>query len=81
MSNIKKINQDKDILETKEWLESIKSVIDNSGINRAHFILNQLISYSRINGVKMPFKAYTDYVNTIPLKQQKPYKGDRAIER
>ncbi len=81
MSDIKKINQDEDILETKEWLESIKSVIDNSGVNRAYFILNQLISYSRTNGVKMPFKPYTDYVNTIPLKHQKPYQGDRAIER
>ena len=29
----------------------------------------------------MPFHANTDYINTIPLDQQEPYKGDRAVER
>ena len=81
MPDINNINNDTDNLETQEWLESIQSVIDNSGVDRAYFILNRLISHSRINGVKMPFRPYTDYVNTIPLNQQKPYDGDRAIER
>ena len=29
----------------------------------------------------MPYTPYTDYITTIPIKQQAPYNGDRAIER
>ena len=78
MKNNKK---DIDPQETKEWIESINSLIHNFGTDRAHFILDQLISFSRINGVRMPFNPYTDYINTIPINRQKPYPGDRDIER
>ena len=77
----KKLKSDIDPQETQEWLESIKSIINISGIDRAHYILDNLISFSRRNGLRMPFKATTDYVNTIPVNQQKPFPGDRAIER
>jgi len=73
--------QDIDPQETQEWIESIQSLISNFGIKRAHFILNKIISVSRTNGVKLPFTPYTDYINTIPIKNQKPYPGDREIER
>ena len=73
--------QDTNPQETKEWIDSIKSLIHHSGSDRAHFILDKLISYSRSNGIRMPFQANTDYINTIPLEQQEPYSGDRSIER
>ena len=76
-----KKNFDTDPQETRDWLESIKSLIDSSGPLRAHYILENLISYARRNGVRMPYTPYTDYINTIPIKQQAPYNGDRAIER
>ena len=72
---------DTDPQETKEWIDSMKSLIYHSGSDRAHFILNKLVSYSRSNGIRMPFRPNTDYINTIPLEQQEPYSGDRAIER
>jgi len=73
--------QDTDPQETQEWIESIRAILENSGIKRTHFILKKLIEYGRRNGIRMPFSATTDYVNTIPLNQQEPYPGDRDIER
>ena len=81
MSNPNHKKPDIDPQETKEWIDSIKSLINNSGVERAHFILDKLISFSRRNGIRMPFQANTDYINTIPLNNQEPYKGDRAVER
>ena len=72
---------DQDPLETQEWIESIRSILETSGIDRTHFILEKLIEFSRRNGVRMPYSANTDYVNTIPVSHQQPYPGDRAIER
>ena len=39
-------NSDIDPLETKEWIESLNAVVDNSGNERAHFLLRQLIDQS-----------------------------------
>ena len=73
--------KDIDPQETQDWIDSIQSVISNFGIKRAHFILDKLISVSRTSGVKLPFSPHTDYINTIPINNQKPYPGDREIER
>ena len=73
--------QDTDPQETQEWIESIRAILETSGIKRTHFILKKLIEYGRRNGIRMPFSATTDYVNTIPLIKQEPYPGDRDIER
>ena len=37
-------NIDNDPLETQEWLESLKSLININGPKRAHFILQNLIA-------------------------------------
>ena len=73
--------KDTDSLETKDWIESLDSVIKNEGIERAHFILEKLIEYSRVNGVRLPYSPKTPYLNTIPLEAQEPFPGNRAIER
>jgi len=72
---------DSDSQETQEWIESIRSIIETSGKDRTHFILEKLIEFARRNGVRMPYSATTDYVNTIPVSHQEPYPGDRDIER
>ena len=72
---------DTDPQETQEWLDSIESIIESEGIDRAHFLIEKIISFGRRNGLRMPFKPYTDYVNTIPLSQQTQFPGDRKIER
>lgn len=73
--------KDTDPQETQEWIESINSILETSGIERTHFILEKLIEFARRNGLRMPYSATTDYVNTIPVSQQEPYPGDREIER
>lgn len=72
---------DKDPVETREWLESLEAVVVNAGPERAQFLLTALRDWAHTRGVAVPFNANTPYVNTIPLSQQPPYPGDRAIER
>ncbi len=72
---------DFDPQETKEWLESIDSVLKTHGAERAHFLLERLIDYTRRSGAYLPFRPNTAYVNTISVGQEKEYPGDRTIER
>src|SRR6202023_1365932 len=70
-----------DPVETQEWLESIDSVLKEHGPERAHFILERLIDYTRRSGAYLPFKPNTAYVNTIPTGREPEYPGNRALER
>jgi pyruvate dehydrogenase E1 component len=72
---------DLDPEETREWLESIDSVIKAQGAGRAHFLLERLIDFTRRSGGYLPFKPNTAYVNTISPGQEQEYPGDRSIER
>jgi len=67
--------------ELQEWLESLESVIEREGPERANRILEQLHSRARLRGVRTPFSANTPYVNTIPLSEQPAYPGNQEIER
>jgi len=66
--------------ETQEWIESLDSVLEREGPQRAHFLLERLIDKTRRSGAYLPFSAKTAYLNTIPLSQQRPIPGDQAIE-
>ena len=72
---------DKDPQETQEWLEALEAVLENEGVERAHFLLEQLIDKARRSGAYLPYSANTAYVNTIPPSHQPPFPGNRAIER
>ena len=65
MTELPKI-EDLDPVETQEWLESIDSVLKIHGPERAHYLLERLIDYTRRCGAYLPFKPNTAYVNTIP---------------
>ncbi len=73
--------EDLDPVETQEWLESIDSVLKVHGAERAHFLLDRMIDHARRGGAYLPFRANTAYLNTIPVSQERPYPGDRALER
>ena len=75
------IQSDNDPLETKEWLEALASVIENEGVERAHFLLEQLIDQARRSGANLPYSANTAYVNTIPPHLQAKKPGDQSLER
>ena len=66
--------------ETQEWIDSLESVLERDGPERAHFLLERLIDKTRRSGAYLPFSAKTAYVNTIPTSKQRPIPGDQAIE-
>jgi len=72
---------DVDPLETAEWLESLRGVIENEGPERATYLLAQLSEEAHRAGVDLPFTATTPYINTIPEDKQPPYPGNRELER
>ncbi len=57
--------EDIDPVETQEWLESIDSVMRAQGPERAHFLLEKLVDFTRRSGAYLPFKPNTAYLNTI----------------
>ncbi|MCK4834612.1 MAG: pyruvate dehydrogenase (acetyl-transferring), homodimeric type, partial [Gammaproteobacteria bacterium] len=71
---------DIDPLETQEWLDALNAVIENEGVERAHFLLEQLIDDARRNGANLPFTNNTAYLNTIPTHLEQASPGDRALE-
>ena len=73
--------QDIDPEETGEWLDALEAVIDAEGVDRAHFLLERLITTARMRGSYLPYNANTPYLNTIPADRQPHYPGDREIER
>ena len=73
--------EDIDPAETQEWLESIDSVMRAQGAERAHFLLEKLVDFTRRSGAYLPFRPNTAYLNTISKAQEPEYPGDRALER
>ncbi|MEE9445560.1 MAG: pyruvate dehydrogenase (acetyl-transferring), homodimeric type [Cocleimonas sp.] len=71
---------DIDPQETLDWTESLEAIIEAEGVERAHYILEQLIDTARHNGANLPYSANTAYINTIPPHLEKPNPGNLAIE-
>ena len=74
------IPEDIDLEETQEWIEALDTVIENEGIERAHFLLEKLISRARKSGGYLPYSANTAYINTIPPSREERSPGDSALE-
>ncbi|MCH8847161.1 MAG: pyruvate dehydrogenase (acetyl-transferring), homodimeric type [Proteobacteria bacterium] len=72
--------KDIDQQETQEWLEALESILEREGVERAHFILEQLIAKARKSGAYLPYSATTAYLNTIPPAKEERSPGDPAIE-
>ena len=71
---------DADAQETREWLDALAGVIQASGGERAHFLLEQLIEEARQRGIDMPFSATTGYVNTIEPEDEEHSPGNLDLE-
>ena len=80
---IKVVNQAGDIdpLETNEWIESLSSVLENDGKERAQFLIKQLIDYSYKRGSDLVLSRNTPYINTIDPEDQAQSPGDQNLER
>ena len=72
---------DLDPVETREWLESIDSVLKAEGPERAHFLIDRMVEHARRSGAYLPYSPNTAYVNTIAVGKQPQYPGDRELER
>ena len=71
-----------EVLETREWLDSLDYVLSQGGPERAGRLLQQLSLHARrAAGVNLPFTATTPYQNTIPSRQQPPFPGSQEMER
>jgi pyruvate dehydrogenase E1 component len=71
---------DIDPLETQEWLDALTAVMENEGVERAHFLLEQLIDNARRNGANLPFTNETAYLNTIPTHLEQRTPGNPELE-
>ena len=67
--------------ETDEWLESIRSVVESHGVERARMLLHELMIEAKDLSIPIEPPSRTPYLNTISLDQQPPYPGDLEIEK
>jgi pyruvate dehydrogenase E1 component len=73
--------EDIDPTETQEWLESIDSVMRAQGPERAHFLLEKLVDFTRRSGAYLPFKPNTAYLNTISKARSPSIRATARSER
>ena len=71
---------DSDSQETNEWLQSLDALIEVAGEDRAHYIVERLVSHIREAGIDLPHSANTAYINTIPRAKEAKSPGDHEIE-
>jgi pyruvate dehydrogenase E1 component len=72
---------DVDPIETQEWLDALEAVLEEEGVERAHYLLERLIDKARRSGAHIPYDATTAYLNTIPPSQEAHIPGDQEMER
>src|ERR1700733_3408002 len=74
-------SEDPNAQETSEWLEALDGVVEEGGAERIAYLLSRLTERAALYGVQTPNVLKTPYINTIPVDEEVPYPGDRAIER
>ncbi|WP_159565271.1 pyruvate dehydrogenase (acetyl-transferring), homodimeric type [Budvicia diplopodorum] len=76
------VNQDVDPIETRDWLQAIESVIREEGVERAQYLIDQVMASARQAGVNLPSGvSSSDYINTIALADEPAYPGNLDLER
>ena len=82
-----RLHNDPDPIETSDWRQAIESVIREEGIERARYLLDQVLSEARKGGVNvtpgsMNINAKNnDYINTIAVEDEPAYPGNLNLER
>ncbi len=78
------INQqlpDSDPEETREWLDSLLSVVKDRGVDRARSLVRILMQRARALNLGVPELVQTPYINTIPPEHEPPFAGDEEMEK
>ncbi|WP_343154434.1 pyruvate dehydrogenase (acetyl-transferring), homodimeric type [Buchnera aphidicola] len=73
---------DVDPIETNDWVQSIESVIQTDGLERARFLIEKVLKQAKLN--KSDFFKYfftSDYINTINVEDEVEYPGNLILEK
>ena len=73
-------DHDVDPEETRDWLDSLHSVLEKEGIDRAHYLIERLVAEMRRSGAHLPYKATTAYLNTIRKSDEARSPGEPGLE-
>lgn len=77
-----RLHNDVDPIETNDWLQSIESVIREEGVERAQYLIDQVLNAARKGGVSIASgSGIEDYINSIPTEDEPEYPGDIALEQ
>src|SRR5437870_8661697 len=72
---------DTDEAETREWLDSLRTLAGDKGNPRASYVLRRLLSEARRLQIGVPPMVSTHYVNTIAPEDEPPFPGDEEMEK
>jgi len=67
--------------ETRDWVDSLDSMVDERGRERARYVMLRLLERAREKNVGVPALRSTDYINTIPPEREPDFPGDEDVER
>ena len=73
--------EDKDPIETREWLDALDEVVRHTGPERASFLLLELTKHAVDAGLRLPPAITSPFRNTIAPADQKMMPGDLFMER
>ena len=73
--------EDRDPVETQEWLDALDSVIRNDGPERAAYLLSKLSEHAVQSKARLPMAITTPFRNTISPSDEKRMPGDLFMER
>ena len=79
--SLSKNSDDIDTTETREWIDSLSSVLETDGSKRAQFLIKKLIEHSYKQGSDLVLSRNTPYINTISPDKETKSPGDQNIER
>ncbi|NIG62243.1 MAG: pyruvate dehydrogenase (acetyl-transferring), homodimeric type [Serratia symbiotica] len=76
-----RLTNDMDPFETRDWIQAIESVIREEGVERAEFLIEQLLREARKGGANVVGGADAhNYVNTIAVEDEPAYPGNLHLE-
>lgn len=71
---------DHDPAETQEWELAFKSLVQASGKDRAHFILQKMMEVASDLGLQVPLSTAFSMQNSIDAELEPEYPGDESLE-
>ena len=72
---------DSDPEETREWMDSLDGLLQDSSPERARYLMLRLLERASAKRVPLPPMTSTDYVNTIPTTMEPDFPGDEEMEK